>query len=74
MKDKLGKFWVVTYPTFDSELGDILFQADINRMYLQFLGGLTIKMIAGVYKRKKEAEEHAKKLLKQKKLRGYRWT
>jgi hypothetical protein len=33
-------FWVVTDPTPESELVDILFECTLHRLELQFLGGL----------------------------------
>jgi hypothetical protein len=62
-KDNVGKFYVVTSPTKHSTLGDILFEADICGMGRQYLGGLRDNEIVGLYKSKKEAMEHAKKLL-----------
>jgi len=35
---KVSKFWVVTKPTKQSLLIDILFNADMKRMELQFKG------------------------------------
>ena len=52
---KITKFWVVTKPTKNSELEDILFKSDISQMELQFRGGLTAKEIIGLYMDKDEA-------------------
>jgi hypothetical protein len=63
--DYVGKFWVVTKPTEDSELIDILFFSDIGGMMLQAKGGLAREDIVGLYpkKDKDKAEKHAKDLL-----------
>lgn len=60
---KVSKFWVVTKPNKNSELIDILFQADIKRMELQFKGGLASKEIIGTFTTKNEAEKVAKMAL-----------
>ncbi len=64
-KDEIGNFWVVTTPTEVSELGDILFEADIPYLYNQFRGGLKIEEIEGLfqYKDKVHAEKFAQSLL-----------
>lgn len=56
---KVSKFWVVTKPNKNSELIDILFQADMKRMELQFKGGLVSKEIIGIFPTKNEAEKVA---------------
>ena len=43
------KFWVVTIPTSESELGDILFETDIKGLGNQFRGGLNSDDIVGWY-------------------------
>ncbi len=63
---KINKFWVVTKPTKNSELADILFNSDIKGMQNQFLGGLTKAEIVGIYSTKSEAERIARKLLAKK--------
>lgn len=60
---KVNKFWVVTKPSKNSELIDILFHADIKRMELQFKGGLSSKEIIGIFTTKNEAEKVAKMAL-----------
>jgi hypothetical protein len=60
---KINKFWVVTKPSKNSELADILFNSDIKGMQNQFLGGLTKSEIVGIYSTKTEAEKIARKLL-----------
>lgn len=61
--DEVGNFWVVTKPTGDSQVIDILFEADIPRMALQFLGGLLPHQISGIYKSRAKAKKHAEKLI-----------
>ena len=56
------KFWVVTIPTQDSTLGDILFECDLKGLRLQFLGGLFDSQIHGIYD-EKTANRIAKNLL-----------
>ena len=60
---EIKKFWVVTTPTKNSELEDILFKTDIKGMQNQFLGGLTKEDIVGIYSTKTEAEKIAKNLM-----------
>ena len=62
-KDEIGDFWVVTNPTPDSELPDILFQADIFDIVLQIRGGLDVESIVGIYKKEVKAKKVAVKLL-----------
>jgi hypothetical protein len=60
---KITKFWVVTKPTKQSTLIDILFQKDMKGMEYQFLGGLKGSEIIGTYTSKTEAEKVAKRAL-----------
>ena len=60
---KVSKFWVVTKPTKQSVLIDILFNADMKRMELQFKGGLSNKEIIGIFTTRNEAEKVAKMAL-----------
>lgn len=60
---KVNKFWVVTKPSKNSELIDILFHADMKRMEFQFKGGLSGKVIIGIFTTKNEAEKVAKMAL-----------
>jgi len=62
--DGIGKFWVVTIPSEHSTLADIFFESDIFSMHLQFLGGLKVDEIDGIYKSKPKALKHAKNLMK----------
>ena len=54
---------LVTKPSKNSVLIDILFNADIKRMELQFKGGLSGKEIIGIFTTKNEAEKVAKMAL-----------
>ena len=60
---KVSKFWVVTKPTKQSVLIDILFNADMKRMELQFKGGLSNKEIIGIFTTQNEAGKVAKMTL-----------
>lgn len=60
---KVQNFWVVTKPTKRSTLVDILFNADMKRMELQFKGGLSASEIIGIFTTKIEAEKVAKMAL-----------
>ena len=64
VKDEIGKFWVVTKPTKESILLDILFESDILGMGMQFKGGLKKDEIIGFYKKGSSAKAVATKLLK----------
>ena len=46
---KLTKFFVVTYPNKDSEIGDICFPCDIESFALQVKGGLNPADVEGFY-------------------------
>ena len=61
--DEVGKFYIVTFPSDGSELYDIFFEADMQRMQLQFLGGLLPHQISGIYKSRAKAKKHAEKLI-----------
>lgn len=60
---KVQNFRVVTKPTKRSTLVDILFNADMKRMELQFKGGLSVSEIIGIFTTKIEAEKIAKMAL-----------
>ena len=60
----MKKIWIVTHPTLESQLVDILFQASARDLELQFKGGLQGSEIVGFYSTKYEALKVAKKLLK----------
>ncbi len=53
------KFWVVVDPTPDSETGDILFQASLKDLDLQFKGGLTIAENPTLFTDEQEARYEA---------------
>lgn len=57
---KVNKFWVVGKPNKNSQEVDILFNAHMKRMELQFKGGLSGKEIFGIFTIKNEAEKVAK--------------
>ena len=61
---KIQTLWVVTEPTSVSELDDICFEADMQRLQLQFAGGLVASEIVATFTTKKEAVKLAKALLK----------
>jgi hypothetical protein len=63
MVDEIGRFWVVTKPTKNSELGDIFFETDLFGFVLQMKGGLKENEIIGVYKNEGKAKKEAEKLL-----------
>lgn len=60
---QIENFWVVTQPSENSELVDIVFQADWQSIVLQSLGGLKLHEIIAVYDDENEAVAHGKKLL-----------
>ena len=61
--NKNTKFWVVTNPTKDSTLEDILFECDLKGLRLQFLGGLSDEQIYKIYEDKEYATMIANSLL-----------
>lgn len=61
--DEIGKFWVVTKPTKNSELVDILFETDLFGFVLQMKGGLKEDEVLGFYKNKEKAKKMAEKIL-----------
>jgi hypothetical protein len=60
---KLEKFWVVMFPTRNSEFVDVCFECDIGGLFLQALGGLKRGEIEGVYTTEGEADFAAHALL-----------
>ena len=60
---KIESFWVVTKPTPDSEMVDVLFESSPTGMLLQGKGGLTAAKVHGVYDNEAEAKAEAEKLL-----------
>lgn len=55
----IKKFWLVTKPTKDSELVDILFEATPSELVLQGRGGLDPSDVVGAWADKSEAEKIA---------------
>lgn len=53
------KFWVVTDPTPESETADILFQASLKDLELQFKGGLTMAQHPTLFTEEAEAKVEA---------------
>jgi hypothetical protein len=53
------KFWVVIDPNDNSELGDIVFQASLRDLDLQFKGGLQIDENPTLFTDEKEARHEA---------------
>jgi hypothetical protein len=62
--NEIGTFWVVTKPTPDSTLVDIVFESTIMGMMRQTLGGLREKDIVGIYKHETTARQIGERLLK----------
>jgi len=62
------KFWVVTDPTPHSELIDILFEASLRDLELQFKGGLSADHNPTLFTEKSEAEREARKRLRARRL------
>jgi hypothetical protein len=60
---KIEKFWVVTKPGPESELGDICFETDVKGLALQFRGGLKEEDIHALYTTHVEAEKAAERML-----------
>jgi len=53
------KFWVVTDPTPESETGDVLFQASLHDLELQFKGGLSSAQHPTLFTERAEADAEA---------------
>ena len=53
------KLWVVTDPHTDSTLGDIMFEASLRQLMLQFKGGLTMDDHPTLFTDQREAEIEA---------------
>lgn len=66
----IKKFWVVTQPTGDSELVDILFESNPADLVQQGRGGLDYDDVVGAWADKAEAEEVAKGLLAKQTKKG----
>ena len=61
--DEIGKFWVVTKPTRNSTMADIVFEADVKYMMNQCRGGLDEEDIMSIFKTKEPAEKLGGELL-----------
>ena len=61
--DEIGNFWVVTAPTEQSTLTDIVFGSNIGKMMIQARGGLDPDDVLMVTKDRKKAFDRGKKLL-----------
>jgi len=61
--DEVGEFWVVTVPTPDSELLDILFKRTVADLALSYRGGLSPSDLLGVFTDEGRAREFALKQL-----------
>ena len=57
------RFWVVTSPTPNSEMGDICFSCDYRQFALQVRGGLDENAIVGIYANEQDAKATATKLI-----------
>lgn len=62
----LQKFWVLTRPTKQSTMADILFETDLSGLRLQFLGGLDPLSVVTISNEELALREYAKQLLKEK--------
>jgi len=67
--DEVGKFWVVYFPEryaeSETELVDVVFEADVFDMLLQLKGGLEPEAIKGIFKSESAANNLAQTLLKE---------
>jgi len=54
------KFWVVTDPALQSELGDILFETSLRELELHFKGGLTAENNPTLFTDEEEAGGEAR--------------
>ncbi len=63
-RDLLLTFWIVTYPTKDSELYDIAFESNFISLMIQTVGGLSPRQVYGIFSTREEAFEHARYLMK----------
>ena len=62
---ELPPFWIVTRPSPNSEMADILFESDLFGFILQEKGGLKGSEIVGFYTSQSKAKKIAEKLLAQ---------
>lgn len=61
---EIKDFWVVTKPSKNQILEDILFKANMAYMRNQFVGGLKAADILGTFTTQKEASDLAKAAIK----------
>ena len=62
-KSNVNKFWVVAKPNTNSQIIDILFNADIKRKKRKFKSGLSGREIIGIFITQSEVEKVAKMAL-----------
>lgn len=60
---KISTLFIVTFPTKESELGDIMFEADMRMLASVFRGGLDSSDIAAIFTSEAEAKSLAVALL-----------
>jgi hypothetical protein len=60
---RIVKFWVVTKPRAESEMGDFCFETDAKGLALQLKGGLDPAEIHAIYTVRHEAEMEAGRIL-----------
>ena len=53
------KLWILTDPTHESEVGDILFEASLRKLDLQFKGGLSMDRNPTIFTDENEARIEA---------------
>jgi hypothetical protein len=58
-RSALDRFWVVTNPTPESEIGDILFETDVRGFILQVRGGLDEDRRPRIFADRESAEADA---------------
>ena len=58
-----ARFWVVTQPTTESELGDFCFECNILEFACQIRGGLRVGTIVGCYNDEKTTRHKSQELL-----------
>lgn len=66
---RLDRIWIVTKPTPESEIVDILFSSTMDELELQFRGGLEAKNIVAIYTEEPEARRIAEGQLLVRELR-----
>lgn len=61
---KLDKIWMVTKPKKESELVDVCAEIEMEKLYLQYLGGLREDEVVGFFTHKEEAVKVARALMR----------